>query len=81
MHHYAFGGQKKYLIHDSHDYENLDMPNVWGCIKILFWPYIYTHPNCTHCYNNDRDTWPHLLSTSTNAFFKGLELLDTTLIL
>lgn len=32
-----------------------------------FGPYLYTYPNCTRCYNNDRDTWSHLLSTSNNA--------------
>ena len=40
--------------------------------KNLFWPHIYTNPNCTLCPRNDKDTWPHLLSLCENKFLKGL---------
>ena len=38
----------------------------------IFWPLKYRNPNCTLCHTNDRDTWPHLLSTCEHLYLKGL---------
>ena len=42
--------------------------------KNIFWPFQYQNPNCTLCQNNDRDTWPHLLSTCEHPYLKGLTI-------
>ena len=42
--------------------------------KNIFWPLKYPNPNCTLCHNNDRDTWPHLLSTCVHPHSKGLRI-------
>jgi hypothetical protein len=42
--------------------------------KNIFWPLIYQNPNCTLCHKNDRDTWPHLLSTCEHPYLKGLRI-------
>ena len=42
--------------------------------KNIFWPLKYQNPNCTLYQNNDRDTWPHLLSTCEHLYFKGLRI-------
>lgn len=42
--------------------------------KNIFWPLTHPNPNCTLCPNNDRDTWPHLLSTCENPHIKGLRI-------
>ena len=42
--------------------------------KNIFWPLKYQNPNCTLCQNNDRDTWPHLLSTCEHPYLKGLQI-------
>ena len=43
-------------------------------VKSLFLSQTYTNPDCTLCYNNDNDTWPHLLSLCNNKFLKGLRI-------
>ena len=40
----------------------------------IFWPLTHQNPNCTLCHKNDRDTWPHLLSTCENPYPKGLRI-------
>ena len=40
----------------------------------IFWPLKHKNPNCTLCHKNDRDTWPHLLSTCENPYRKGLRI-------
>ena len=42
--------------------------------KNIFWPLKYQNPNCTLCRTNDRDTWPHLLSTCKHPYLKGLRI-------
>ena len=42
--------------------------------KNIFWPLTHLNPNCTLCHRNDRDTWPHLLSTCEHPFLKGLRI-------
>lgn len=42
--------------------------------KNLIWRQSYTNPNCTLCYNNDKDTWSHLLSLCNNKFLKALRI-------
>ena len=42
--------------------------------KNIFWPLNYPNPNCTLCHNNNRDTWPHLLSTCGHPYLKGLRI-------
>ena len=42
--------------------------------KNIFWPLDYPNPNCTLCHNNDKDTWPHLLSTCEHPYLKGLRI-------
>ena len=42
--------------------------------KNIFWPLQYQNPNCTLCQSNDRDTWPHLLSTCEYPYLKGLRI-------
>ena len=42
--------------------------------KNIFWPLKYPNPNCTLCHNQDRDTWPHLLSTCEHPYLKGLRI-------
>ena len=37
-------------------------------------PIAHPNPNCTMCWNNDRDTWPHLLSTCEHLYLKGLRI-------
>ena len=34
----------------------------------------FQNPNCTSCRKNDRDTWPHLLSTCEHPYLKGLRI-------
>ena len=43
-------------------------------MKNIFWPLKYQNPNYTLCHKNDRDTWPHLLSTCENPYLKGLRV-------
>ena len=51
------------------------MLNTWATIeRTFFWPQTYTNPNCTLCHNNDKDTWPHLLSLCNNKSLKGLRI-------
>ena len=40
----------------------------------IFWSLKYQNPNSTLCHNNDRDTWPHLLSTCEHPHRKGLQI-------
>ena len=40
----------------------------------IFWPLTHQNPNCTLCHCNDRDTWPHLLSTCGHLYLKGLRI-------
>ena len=42
--------------------------------KHIFWPLQFRNPNCTLCQRNDRDTWPHLLSTCDHPYLKGLRI-------
>jgi hypothetical protein len=42
--------------------------------KNIFGPLKYQNPNCTLCRTNDRDTWPHLLSTCEHPYLKGLRI-------
>ena len=42
--------------------------------KNIFWPLKFQNPNCTLCHKNDRDTWPHLLSTCKHPYLKGLRI-------
>ena len=42
--------------------------------KNIFWPLKYQNPNCTLCHTNDRDTWPHLLSTCEHPYLKGMRI-------
>ena len=42
--------------------------------KNIFQPLNYPNPNCTLCRNNDRDTWPHILSTCEHPYLKGLRI-------
>src|ERR1700738_2077621 len=42
--------------------------------KHIFWPLQFQNPNCTLCQRNDRDTWPHLLSTCEHPYLKGLRI-------
>ena len=42
--------------------------------KNLLWPQMFTNPNYTLCQNNDKDTWPHLLSLCNHKFLKGLKI-------
>ena len=42
--------------------------------KNIFWPITHPNPNCTLCHKNERDTWPHLLSTCEHPFLKGLRI-------
>ena len=42
--------------------------------KNIFWPLRYPNSNCTLCRTNDRDTWPHLLSTCEHPYLKGLRI-------
>jgi hypothetical protein len=41
-------------------------------LKNILWPLTHKNPNCTQCHKNDRDTWPHLLSTCEHPCLKGL---------
>ena len=43
-------------------------------LKNIFQPNLYPNPNCTLCPNNTIDTWPHLLSTSSNPHIKWLHI-------
>ena len=40
----------------------------------MFWSLTHQNPNYTLCCNNDRDTWPHLLSSCKNPYIKGLRI-------
>ena len=42
--------------------------------KNIFWPLTHPNPNCAPCQRNDRDTWPHLLSTCERPYLKGLRI-------
>ena len=42
--------------------------------KNIFWPLTHPNPNCTLCKRNDRDTWPHLLSTCEQPYLKCLRI-------
>ena len=42
--------------------------------KHIFWPLKFQNPNCTLCHKNDRDTWPHLLSTCEHPYLKGVRI-------
>ena len=42
--------------------------------KNIFWPHTHQNPNCTLCYKNNRDTWPHLFSMCENPYLKGLRI-------
>ena len=42
--------------------------------KKIFWPLTHPNPNCTLCRRNERDTWPHLLSTCEHPYLKGLRI-------
>ena len=42
--------------------------------KNIFWPLTHQNPNCTLCPHNDRDTWPHILSTCEHPYLKGLRI-------
>ena len=42
--------------------------------KSIFWPLTHPNPNCTLCHRNERDTWPHLLSTCEHPYLKGLRI-------
>jgi hypothetical protein len=42
--------------------------------KNIFWPLTHQNPNCTLCRRNERDTWPHLLSTCEHPYLKGLRI-------
>ena len=42
--------------------------------KNMFWPLKYQNSNCTLCRTNERDTWPHLLSTCVHPYLKGLRI-------
>ena len=42
--------------------------------KHIFWPLQFRNPNYTLCQRNDRDTWPHLLSTCDHPYLKGLRI-------
>ena len=42
--------------------------------KNIFWPLKYQNPNCTLCRTDDRDTWPHLLSTYEHPYLKRLRI-------
>ena len=42
--------------------------------KHIFWPLQYQNPNSSLCQRNDRDTWPHLLSTCKHPYLKGLRI-------
>lgn len=41
----------------------------------FFWALTHTNPNCNLFANNDKNMWPHLLSTCTN---QNIKLLDKT---
>ena len=43
-------------------------------MKTIFWPLAHENPNCTLCHLNDKDTWPHLLSTCKHPYLKGLTI-------
>ena len=38
------------------------------------WPLIHPNPKCTLCHLNNRDTWPHLLSTCEHPYLKSLRI-------
>ena len=42
--------------------------------KTIFWPLTHQDPNYTLCHLNDKDTWPHLLSTCEHPYLKGLRI-------
>ena len=42
--------------------------------KNIFWPLKYQNPNCTLCRPNERDTWPHLLSTCKHPYLESLRI-------
>ena len=42
--------------------------------KNIFRPLTHQNPNCTLCHRNERDTWPHLLSTCEHPYLKGLRI-------
>ena len=43
-------------------------------MKHIFWPLTHPNLNCTLCHKNDRDTWPHLMSTCEHPYLKGLRI-------
>ena len=43
-------------------------------MKSIFGSFKHPNPNCTLCHLNDRDTWPHLLSTCEHPYLKGLRI-------
>ena len=42
--------------------------------KNIFKPHKFTNPKCTLYQNDDKDTWPHLLSLCNHKFFKALKI-------
>jgi hypothetical protein len=48
--------------------------NMWETLRrTCFGPKFIT-PNCTLCYSNDKNTWPHLLSLCENKVLKGFQI-------
>ena len=43
-------------------------------MKNIFRPLTHKYPNCSLCQKNERDTWPHLLSTCEHPYIKGLRI-------
>ena len=70
----TYGKMTKYPTHKLPKLCDLDMPNTWATVgKIYFGP-LNTNPNCTLCRTNNRDTWPHLLSTCEHPYLKELPI-------
>lgn len=47
---------------------------ICNCRINIFWPFTHPNPNWILCFKNDRDTWPHLLSTCDNQHLEGLKI-------